>query len=229
MTKKRNVFRMADEDIQTILRLHSMNPDATPEEILEFTRFEVTPGTVKNIWKCGSVEAYKEYRERNRIAQKEYSERKRKEAEEAKAAVQEELLPQTDTPSEITAEQISEAVNLLQEEQAKLDSPEEPAESELERMFRKYLYSSDEQYGDKTIMQQMTCAVIGIGALRSELHKEFIGKEKEETFGKRVTDLLTIMLETMTVIADQQTKMLPLLERLVDEWEGNAKNKEEQA
>ena len=46
---------MADEDIQTILRLHSMNPDATPEEILEFTRFEVTPGTVKNIWKCGSI------------------------------------------------------------------------------------------------------------------------------------------------------------------------------
>lgn len=99
-------------------------------------------------------------------------------------------------------------------------------------LFEKYfMIPTSGQYEEKTISQQVTCAVIALNALRNELHKDYVNSSKEATFGKRIIDLLTVVTDDLPVIvnnqaciANNQAAIIRLLERLVALWESPVEN-----
>lgn len=108
----------------------------------------------------------------------------------------------------------------------------------LESLFRKYfLIEQAGEYDTKTIAQQLTCAVIAINVLRNELHKEYTGKNNEQTFGKKVLDHLSVIEDELPTISTLLAKSLHNQEVIIDllsqstqgvgqllaEWKGDIK------
>ena len=229
MKRKRKYEKLPKELFYAVKYALKQFPEKTHAEISEYVGGDISPATVGRVKKFDSYEDIEA--DNNRLAALERERAKKRREEAIRQKEIEDVFTQQQLP--IDDDSANQDVNLQPEESFCVAQTEESAVT-TEELFRKYfMIPASGQYEAKTIGQQLTCAVIAIGALRNEFHKDVIGQSNETTFGKKVLDCLDSLVDCMSTlgnnqvsIANNQGFIIHLLSRLVDQWEGKKESEE---